>query len=301
MVSNLENDSDRLHAPYEATTSKDGSRDRYINVAVLMIHWIGSLDEGLEAHTEVTPLANIFRDDCGYVTEIVQLDNKGTPPQLQLSKIVADFVREHDGPCRTHLLIVYYTGHGYVWRARPNELIVTARAGTSWTEGAFAPNANWTHAEVPLNNASADTLVVLDCCCASNVMEGRLPSTGARSYELMAATGKNMLAIQPGPRSYTHALINALSALLQEGCDFSTTDLAQAICELRDDEVKSRLYNRLGGTARHIRFAPLERRSLSTSSEAERTNGSLDVRIDSRDQDSLRDGEAKRLASEACK
>lgn len=53
MVSNLENDSDRLHAPYEATTSKDGSRDRYINVAVLMIHWIGSLDEGLEAHTEV--------------------------------------------------------------------------------------------------------------------------------------------------------------------------------------------------------------------------------------------------------
>ena len=132
-------------------------------------------------------------------------------------------------------------------------------------------------------------------------MEGRLPSTGARSYELMAATGKNMLAIQPGPRSYTHALINALSALLQEGCDFSTTDLAQAICELRDDEVKSRLYNRLGGTARHIRFAPLERRSLSTSSEAERTDGSLDVRIDSRDQDSLRDGEAKRLASEACK
>ncbi|KAK0268713.1 hypothetical protein LTR35_015285 [Friedmanniomyces endolithicus] len=269
-----------------------------------MIHWIGSLDEDLKAYIEVTLLAKIFRDDCGYKTLIVQLENKGMSPQLQLDRTISEVVREYDGPCRTHLLIVYYTGHGYVWRAQPNELIVsgTATAEPSSTKGSFPPNADWTQAAVPLNSASADTLVILDCCYASNVMNGRLPSTGARSYELMAATGKNMLAIQPGPRSYTHALINSLRALLQSGCEFSTADLAQGICELHDYEVKSRLYNRLGGTARHIQLAPLERRSLPTSSRAVHEGGSsLDVRIDLRDQDSLRDGEAKGLDSEACK
>ncbi|KAK1068374.1 hypothetical protein LTR12_013741 [Friedmanniomyces endolithicus] len=177
-------------------------------------------------------------------------------------------------------------------------MAITATAETSSAEGTFPPNANWTHAERSLNSAFADTLVILDCCYASNVMNSRLLSTGARSYELMAATGKNMLAIQPGPRSYTHALINALSTLLQSGCGFTTADLAQSVCELRDYEVKSRLYNRLAGRTRHICIAPLERQNLPASSTAVREDGSLDVRIDSRDQDSLRDGEAE---SEVCK
>ncbi|KAK1814407.1 Phosphatidylinositol-4-phosphate 5-kinase [Friedmanniomyces endolithicus] len=284
--------------------SGDGSRERYTNVTVLMIHWVGSLDEDLKACTEVTPLANILRDDCGYKTKIVQLDNKDTPAQLQLDRTIADFVREYDGPCRTHLLIIYYTGHGYVWRAQPNELIVsgTATAKSSSTGGTFPPNANWTQAEQPLDGASADTLVILDCCFAGNAMRARLPSRGARSYELMVATGKNMPATQPGPRSYTHALINALRALLQGDGNFTTADLAQDIHELRDHDRASQLYNRLAGRIRHICFAPLERRNLPASSEAVREGGSsLDVRPDSRDQDSLRNGEAERATSEARK
>ncbi|KAK0247974.1 hypothetical protein B0A54_12445 [Friedmanniomyces endolithicus] len=293
-----------LYASNAVAAAEDRNRDHYTNVAVLMIHWIGSLDEDLKAYTEVAPLARLFRDDCGYEIKIVQLDNKGSPPQLQLEKTIADFVQQHDGPSRTHLLIIYYSGHGYVWRDHPNELIVsgTAMAETSSTERIFAPNANWTQAERPLNSASADTLVILDCCCASNVMKDRLSSKGARSYELMAATGKNMPAIQPGPRSYTHALINALRASLQEGGGFDTADLAQGIHELRGYDLTSHLYNRMAARTRHIRFNPLEHRGFPASSNAAREGGSsLDVRPDSRDQDSLRDGEAKRLASEACK
>ncbi len=133
-------------------------------------------------------------------------------------------------------------------------------------------------------------------------MRARLPSRGARSYELMVATGKNMPATQPGPRSYTHALINALRALLQGDGNFTTADLAQDIHELRDHDRASQLYNRLAGRIRHICFAPLERRNLPASSEAVREGGSsLDVRPDSRDQDSLRNGEAERATSEARK
>ncbi|KAK1066416.1 hypothetical protein LTR74_007138 [Friedmanniomyces endolithicus] len=304
MGSKADDDKDWLHTSNAVAAPEDSSRDHYTNVAVLMIHWIGSLDEDLKAYTEVTPLATIFRDVCGYETKIVQLDDKGSPPQLQLDKTIADFVQEHDGRSRSHLLIVYYTGHGYVWRDRPNELIVsgTATAETNSTEGTFPPNANWTQAERPLGSASADTLVILDCCCASNVMKDRLSSRGERSYELMAAAGRNMPATQPGPRSYTHALIKALGAMLQEGCSFSTADLAQAIHELRDYDVTSYLYNRLAGRTRHIRFAPLEPRRLRASSKAVREGGnSLDVHIDSRDQENLRNGEAERPACEACK
>ncbi|KAK0264655.1 hypothetical protein LTR35_017255 [Friedmanniomyces endolithicus] len=268
-----------------------------------MIHWVGSLDEDLKACTEVTPLADVFRADCGYEIKIVQLDNRDTPPQLQLDKTIAEFVREYDGPCRTHLLIFYYTGHGYIWRSRPNELIVsgTATAESSSTEGTFPPNANWTKAEQPLDGACADTLIILDCCFAGNAMKSRLPSKGQRSYELMAATGKDMPATQPGPRSYTHALINALVALLQGGRGFTTADLAQSIHELRDHDKSSVLYNRLVARTRHICSAPLERRSLPASSNAIRENGSVNVRSHSHDQDNLPDGEAERLDSEACK
>ncbi|TKA82966.1 hypothetical protein B0A55_01561 [Friedmanniomyces simplex] len=118
-MSKLEHDDERLQKAWkELVSSELGSLDHYTNVAVLMVHWIGSLDEDLKAHSEVAPLAKIFREDFGYGTKVVQLDNKVTPPQLQLDQAIKDLADGYDGPCRTDLLIVYYTGHGYYGNGR---------------------------------------------------------------------------------------------------------------------------------------------------------------------------------------
>lgn len=40
------------------------------------------------------------------------LDCRHKLPQNQLNREVANFVHDYDGPHRTNLLIVYYSGHG---------------------------------------------------------------------------------------------------------------------------------------------------------------------------------------------
>jgi len=53
----------------------------------------------------------MFSDQYGFTTNTVVLDCE-RKPQHQLNSAVAGFVRQHDGPFRQTLLIVYYSGHG---------------------------------------------------------------------------------------------------------------------------------------------------------------------------------------------
>ncbi|KAK3631999.1 hypothetical protein LTR56_016592 [Elasticomyces elasticus] len=216
--------------------AKLGASTDYTTVAVLMVHWAEHLDWDLNARSEVEPLATLFREDFGFDVKIVQLDNRLQRPQLQLDRAIADLVQNVDGHPDDHLLIVFYTGHGYVRDDRPHELIIS---GTAQEENAipgqsFAPSASWTVAEQPLETAQTDTLVILDCCCAGNVMTTPQTVANTRSYELMAATGRDMVAIQPGPRSYTHALIKALKMLRRENETFSTAELNQKVSMLQN-------------------------------------------------------------------
>lgn len=50
------------------------------------------------------------------------LDNVKKRPQAILDNAVANFIFENDGPHRSHLLILYYTGHGYATGS--NELML---------------------------------------------------------------------------------------------------------------------------------------------------------------------------------
>lgn len=59
-------------------------------------------------------LDQLFRTDFGYECKVVALDNKRKRPQAQFNSEMSTFVLEHDGHFRNNLLIVYYSGHGYL-------------------------------------------------------------------------------------------------------------------------------------------------------------------------------------------
>ncbi|KAK5725160.1 hypothetical protein LTR17_013196 [Elasticomyces elasticus] len=302
-------------------SDKLGAPAHYTDIAVLILHWAASLDEDLNTHTEVTPLANILGQSFGFTVEVVELDNKLREPQLQLDEAVDDFVRRHDGHTDSHLLIVYYTGHGVVQRNQPQALIISgyespvipgsqhgmsaAHAEVEVAQGSsskesFTPACSWSQAEIILDAATADTLVILDCCFAGNVVGEKIAVSSKRSYEIMVATGKDMTATRPGPRSYTHALIDALSSLKRELEVFSTADLSQRISKLRKYHDPPRLYNRLHSAARHICIAPPTSRTGSPSTNTLRTNNRLDLRI-TIDQESLSEADVVKLARELSK
>ena len=165
----------------------------------------------------------------------------------------------------------------------------------------FPPYANWTSAERALTAAFADTLVILDCCCAGNAMKSSGFPEASRAYELMVATGSDLPTIGPGPRSYTHALLAALGALLEEHESFTTADLNQRISKLRNFDTRSQLYNRLPSRTRHICIAPPARAKPTINSQAMTSSGSLTVRIDLGGQTRLGDEEVVKLARQLSK
>ncbi len=56
-------------------------------------------------------LNDVFEQKYRFNSQILTLGDK-RHPQLQLDRGITNFVFDNDGPCRTNLLIVYYTGHG---------------------------------------------------------------------------------------------------------------------------------------------------------------------------------------------
>jgi hypothetical protein len=111
-----------------------------------------------------------------------------------------------------------------------------------------------------LKHAEADVLNIMDCCAAATAMKNIGHNT--RSYELMAAAGRDSGTPKPGPRSYTRAIMDSLkeeldrSAEDQEGI-FTTFGLNQRI-RLRHQWSKAELFQRVpNNRSRHIRLAPL--------------------------------------------
>ena len=79
------------------------------NCAVLLISWEEQLDD-LKTGEEVDALEAVFQNLFHYTVVKSQLVGGKRSPQIQVQKILADFVFEHDD--EHTLLIVYYAGHG---------------------------------------------------------------------------------------------------------------------------------------------------------------------------------------------
>lgn len=63
---------------------------------------------------QTAELEELFKSKFGFTTKKAGLDCEYQKPQNQLHLEIMKFMAEHDGPHRTNLLIVYYSGHGYL-------------------------------------------------------------------------------------------------------------------------------------------------------------------------------------------
>lgn len=65
---------------------------------------------------QVDELQWVFNDKYGFATEDIVLGvrHEHEEPQAQLTRKLSNFISKYDGPPRTSLLIVYYTGHAFV-------------------------------------------------------------------------------------------------------------------------------------------------------------------------------------------
>lgn len=83
---------------------------KYTIVEVLLLCWAEKSDD-LTIAEEVSRLKTTFEENFNYHARIRKLDaDTKQRLQVQVNKIVADFVGDFDGP--NTLLIVYYAGHG---------------------------------------------------------------------------------------------------------------------------------------------------------------------------------------------
>lgn len=79
------------------------------NCVVLLISWEAKLDD-LNTGEEVNALEAVFQRLFRYIVVKKQLVGGKQSPQIQVQKILVDFVYEYDD--ESTLLIVYYAGHG---------------------------------------------------------------------------------------------------------------------------------------------------------------------------------------------
>lgn len=161
------------------------------------------------------------------------------------------------------------------------------------------PQIDWSCVEISLASALSDTLEVLDCCFAGNVMKGFSEQT--RVWELMTATGKNRLT-PSGDRAYAKAWIKAFERLYSRGQPFTTYDLNQEIHRDSGWASKSQLYQKLPAViTRHIVLAPPVASCASQPRRPDNISGYLDVRIAFENVSMLNPDHIQKLCGELCK
>lgn len=88
----------------------------------------------------------------------------------------------------------------------------------------------WHQAEHLIRSATADILVIFDCCYAGNIAKG-MRGIRSRNFEFLGACEGDRETRVPGPTSFTSALIWALKALIERKEYFTIQELLQTIVE----------------------------------------------------------------------
>ncbi|KAL9040449.1 MAG: hypothetical protein Q9214_004482, partial [Letrouitia sp. 1 TL-2023] len=195
----------------------------YEKVAALLISWETESSD-LNTKGEVDKLKDLLQETFNYDVLHVCLRKGGRQlAQVQINKYIADFLYEKDGD--KTLLIVYYAGHGTPG-SRPGRLELSGKRTPSLDE---YDTVVWNYAESALKNTKADIFEIFDCCYAGDL--GRSRGFGTRCFEFLGATSSGDITRSPGPKSFTTALMWALSELVNESGKFTTSALANKIRE----------------------------------------------------------------------
>jgi len=90
--------------------------------------------------------------------------------------------------------------------------------------------AAWHDAEHILQNSEADVLLIFDCCYAGNFVPYYVHSCYlTRTFECIAACGRDKEITRPGEKSSTAVLIWSLKALEKDQKSFTTQELQTMI------------------------------------------------------------------------
>ena len=206
--------------------------------------------------------------------------NVSRKPQHQVHTHLSDFVYTYDGPY--NLLIIYYTGHA-VYSGK-NYLEMCASANIE--EGGLLHKAarwDWNKAEEILrdDDVECDVLTILDIEIRSNWAGNKAVGTdfltsqardkaagidfltswvsdmvGERAYEILSTCAFESITANPGPKTFTRALVKALKELVVEMGFFTTFHLNERIILNRN--TPSLHSGRLRNYDQHIWLAPLE-------------------------------------------
>lgn len=152
-------------------------------------------------------------------------------------------------------------------------------------------------ANTSLRKAEADKLLILDCCYACGIMKGGEEHT--KSFELLAACGKNTTTPKPGKRSFSRALINSLRDKLIANANhpFDTKELHRAISKRKEWNDPPFLYNFDDGfPTRPIVLAPLDKSQVERKPAPVHNAAELSLRIAFEKKTALTNQEASTLA-----
>ncbi|KAF1972167.1 hypothetical protein BU23DRAFT_469178 [Bimuria novae-zelandiae CBS 107.79] len=225
----------------------------YLKVAVLIIQWADEIDN-LHHKDEVARLQDIFTTKFGYECNVAKLNNSKRP-QHQLDAAIQNHRNDHDGP--NNLLIVYYTGHGTVVGPEDDERLELSATWNGHQLRPYPATAFWDTAERPLFDMEGDVLAILDCCFASRAGL-KMKQEDLRTYQLLAASPAGSPTEGPGKNSFTTALCDSLSELIDEsgGGNFPLTKLIQRINRQRT-KIACVPWDRLHKHNRQIQLARL--------------------------------------------
>ncbi|KAK5741748.1 hypothetical protein LTR17_003739 [Elasticomyces elasticus] len=201
----------RLVAEGLSTVRFPRQQRQYSRVHVLLLSWA---QDDLQTAVDIDKLKSIFEGTYHYSTECYLIPSNahaGVYLERQLVETKVNHGMESD--C---LLIVYYGGHGEIDKRTEHSIWKAWKFRPPGAPASYSPSLDWTELQGRVMDATADVLLILDCCYAGAAVHD---SYHGRK-ELLLAAGKTDKA--SNQNSFTKALVEELESLEGAPCQVLT-------------------------------------------------------------------------------
>ncbi|KAF4629681.1 hypothetical protein G7Y89_g8464 [Cudoniella acicularis] len=184
------------------------NRSPYTSVSVLLLRW----EDDLTVEPDLMLLQKVFRERFNFRTETWSIPSCPNPSV----KLTMQMAQHIEYARSDHLLIVYYAGHSFVGSDHNLYWACNSREDTS--------RLKWEGVRCLLEDAQSDILLLLDTCAVADA-----PTAGNHGVkQVIAAYTPDQIARDPGSRSFTYNLVEALTQL-GSGRPFSIQRLHEEI------------------------------------------------------------------------
>ncbi|OAA50233.1 Zinc finger, C2H2-like protein [Cordyceps fumosorosea ARSEF 2679] len=181
----------------------------YANVSVLLLGW----QDDAAALDNIRALQQVLVSDYRYHVQTWQIPSVASP-SIKLSMQIASFI-EHARP--NHLLIIYYSGHGYV---SPDEQLYWACSPHS-----HSAKLKWEGVRCLFEDAQSDILLLLDTYAAPD----SFASGNSVKQVIAACSAETSRQPSAASRAYFSPCLTAALHQLSRATSFSAEQLCQEI------------------------------------------------------------------------